>query len=446
MADVNLDAVIGSESSRPKPSSFGRLGAAAAVALAFAVIYARSTQGYFFDDDFHWLVQSQAFAPANLFDLARYNHFYRPVIELYFFAGLSLFGCNAFPFHLASIGIHALTTIAVYGLARALRASAMLAWLAALFFAVQPGLTDAVTWIGAITDQLPALWYVLTIAGHVHVLRGGGRLAAIATFIAFALCHLTQESAATLLPMMLLTDFTFTAQGGLSTRLRVVAGRWRYYLPFAAVLAGFLVVAYIVNTRGYLVQEGHYRLGLHALPNLLNYIIWLYIGKRRLLDYTIVIAALALVVIAGTPRMRYAVAWVIVTLLPVSFFTWDDVPRYLYLPAAGFSLLVADLMGAMHGALARRLSRRVAVALTSAVVVVLAVRFAVFARKAADSFPARSASYERFVTELRRANPEATAGSTVTIEQHFLDGVPELYREPAARVGLCLPDLRLQMR
>jgi hypothetical protein len=85
-------------------------------------------------------------------------------------------------------------------------------------------------------------------------------------------------------------------------------------------------------------------------------------------------------------------------------------------------------------------------ALIVAVVALLAGRFAVFAKKAADSFPARTLAYERFVTELRRANPEATAGATVLIDQRHLEGVPELYREPAARVGLCLPDLRLEMR
>jgi hypothetical protein len=70
----------------------------------------------------------------------------------------------------------------------------------------------------------------------------------------------------------------------------------------------------------------------------------------------------------------------------------------------------------------------------------------VFAKKAADSFPARAASYERLATEVRRANPGAVPGAAVVIDAAFLEGVPDQYREPAARIALCLPDLRLQMR
>jgi len=37
----------------------------------------------------------------------------------------------------------------------------------ALFFAVQPGFVEAVAWVGAITDLLPALWYLLTLWMHL---------------------------------------------------------------------------------------------------------------------------------------------------------------------------------------------------------------------------------------------------------------------------------------
>ena len=152
-----------------------RAAAAAVVVAAVVLIYARSTSGYFFNDDFHWLEQTQSFVPANMLDLSRYDHFYRPVIELYFFAGLSLFGCEPFGFHVTSIVIHLLTTLVVYLFARALPSSALFAFLSALLFAVQPGLTDAVTWIGAITDQLPGLWYVMTLWLHRRFLRPPAR-------------------------------------------------------------------------------------------------------------------------------------------------------------------------------------------------------------------------------------------------------------------------------
>jgi hypothetical protein len=419
---------------------------AALLVLAVLGIYRGSASAYFFNDDFHWLVQTQSFTPARLFDLSHYDHFYRPVIEVYFLLGWSMFGCNAWPFHVASIALHLLTTGLVYLYARTLSRFPPFAFCSALFFAVQPGLTDAVTWIGAITDLLPVLWYVLTLWLQLRWLEASARGWYGATIVSFALCHLTHESAVTLLPMMLLSDVTFVQRGSLRVRLSDLGRRWRWYLPFALLLAAFLVVAYVVNSRSYLVLEGHYALGWHALPNILNYVIWLYVGERAALDYVVTVSVLTLVAIRGSARMRFAVAWILVTLLPVSFFTWDNAPRYLYLPAVGFAMLAADLVLGLGSLIARRLSPRATQLAVAVIVVLLTARFAMFAKKAADSFPARTAGYQRFVDELRRANPHPVPGSRVVIEQRFLEGIPELYREPAARVGLCVPDLHLDMR
>lgn len=436
--------------SRSRIGILQRSFAMAVILTAIATIYYRSTSAYFFDDDFHWLAQTQVFDPGNMLDLSLYDHFYRPVIETYFFLGYSLFGCNPLPFHVSSVVIHAVTTILVALLALSLGEPAATAWplalLAALFFAVQPGLVDAITWIGAVTDSLPVLFYVLTLVLYLRFLRLRKVGWYLATLCVFVICHLTHESAATLLPMMLLTEFTFVTRGSFVDRSRALARAWVRYAPFAMLLLAYLALSYVVNTRGYVVQEGHWRIGMHAVPNILNYVLWLYVGKRALVDYVGTITALVAILVFGTPRMRFAVVWIVLTLLPVSFFTWEDVPRYLYLPAVGFSLLVADLLLALREQLARRSTPRVAAAVTGIVVAVLAVRFGAFAKRAADSFPAKTAHYQRFVQELRRANPDAVAGSTVVIEQQFLEGVPELYREPAARVGLCMPGVRLEMR
>jgi hypothetical protein len=417
------------------------------IVAAVVTIYAHSTAAYFFDDDFHWLAQTlSSFAPANMLKLEQYDHFYRPVIELYFFVGLQLFGCHPFPFHLASVALHLTTTLLLYFMAREASAHTTFAFLAALFFAIQPGLVDAITWIAAITDSLPVLWYVLAVWLHLRFLKSRSQASYAATLAAFVVCHLTHESAATLLPMLVLTELAFAAVGSWRDRVVSVARRWASYVPHAIVLALFLLVAYVVNTRSYLVQEGHYAFGWHAPRHILHYVIWLYVGKRALVDYVATIAILGAVLVWGTPRMRYAVAWIVITLLPVSFFTWENAPRYLYLPAVGFALLVADVLMALERLVVVRLSPRIAHAAFIVLVAVLAVRFEIFAKKAADSFPARTENYRRFVTELRRANPSPLPGASVSIDRRFLEGIPELYREPAAQVGMCVPDVRLHVQ
>lgn len=311
---------------------------------------------------------------------------------------------------------------------------------------MQPGFTDAVTWIAAITDLLPVPWYVLAMCLHMRYLRTPALRWLLATLTAFTICHLTHESAATLLPMMLLAEFLLASRGVWHGRLRAMMRRWHYYGPFAAILIGYLIVAYVVNSRSYLVEEGHYRFGWHAVPNILNYVIWLYVGRRAVLDYAVTVLVLVSVAVWGSSRMRFSVAWIVLTLLPASFFTWDNAPRYLYLPAVGFSILLADLVGRLRDVIARHVPARAAQAAVAVVAAALSLRFGIFAKKAADSFPARTAAYERFAAELRRANPNAAAATPVYIEQRFLEGIPELYRQPAAAIGLCLRDVRLEMR
>ena len=85
--------------------------------------------------------------------------------------------------------------------------------LSAVFFAVQPGFTDAVTWIAAITDLMPVLWYLLTVWLHLRFPQTQRLHWYLGVLLAFVVCHLTHESAATLLPMMGLVELTFAASG-----------------------------------------------------------------------------------------------------------------------------------------------------------------------------------------------------------------------------------------
>lgn len=49
-------------------------------------------------------------------------------------------------------------------------------------------------------------------------------------------------------------------------------------------MAGYHAIEYTVNSRSDVVTEEHDRLGGHAIPNTLDYIVWGYVGKRSLLS------------------------------------------------------------------------------------------------------------------------------------------------------------------
>jgi hypothetical protein len=423
------------------------IAGAVAVVAAVAQIYQKAALSYFFNDDFQWLQSAQHFHWSRLVDLSQYDHFYRPVIEVYFFVGLQLFGCAAFPFHVASLVIHLLCTAILFQFARALTANVAFAALSAVFFSVLPGYFEAVAWVGAITDLLPALWYLLAMWMHLRFLQGGGRRVYIGALASFVGCLLTHESSATLLPIMMALDATLRPETRLAQRVvAVVRSGLVKYLPFAALLACYLLVAYEVNTRSYLVREGHYGFGWHAIPHVLDYIVTLYIGKRVLPTYIAIVAVVVALLVWGSARVRFFVVWILLTLLPASFFTWGNVSRYLYLPAVGFALLLSDgMLGAERLAL-KYVSVRLTRLLMIAAVILLTIRFAVFAKKGADGFRGRTLPYERYVAALRQANPNATIGDAVYIDARDTEGVPELYRQPAAQVGLCIADVRVVLR
>src|SRR5258708_27517402 len=105
----------GPESSLPRT-----IAAAVVLVSAVVIVYHNALSAYFFDDDFQWLVGSWSFTPSQLVAFGTLNHFYRPVIDLYFAAATPLFHGSPVLFHLASIVLHAANAIVIFALAREL--------------------------------------------------------------------------------------------------------------------------------------------------------------------------------------------------------------------------------------------------------------------------------------------------------------------------------------
>ena len=421
------------------------------------LIYHEALASYFFHDDFHWLQGARLFEAANLVRLDRYDHFYRPVVEVYFYLGQRVFGCAPLPFHLLSIGIHLLTTLVLFLFARTLTGGLAFASLATVLFAVQPGYVQAVAWIGAITDLLPALWYLLALWMHLLFLQGRGRRFYALSMTAFAICLLTHESSATLLVMMVALELLLMVEGTGGSRgpaLRVemaLAGRvlWTRlpkYVPFAVLLAAYLALEYVVSNRSYLVREGHYALGWHAVPNVMHYLISLAVWQRMATAYVVIAVVLAALLVGGGHRVRFFVVWILVTLAPVSFFTWGNASRYLYLPAAGFALLLSELLLAGERVAARYIPPRSARALVIVVAAALAVRFAVFAEQGAEGFREGTRPYERLAAALQQPAAAPPRDGVVYVESFDVYGIPEIYVDPAAQTILCTPDVHVVIR
>jgi hypothetical protein len=214
------------------------------------------------------------------------------------------------------------------------------------------------------------------------------------------------------------------------------------YAPFVLAAAAYLAVDLTVNSRHYLISEGQYRVGVHMIRNVFEYIASLYVGERTLLAHVIVAAAIALIAVRGTPIARFSIAWMIIAMLPFLPFTFANVSRYAYLPAVGLAMLIAEGLAALDRWLLRSAvrSRRWIVGAAAAA---LAIRFAVFASKGVEDFAERAETYRTFLSELRAARPTLADGDVVVVDAERERRMAHRYLEAAVRWEYRNPTIRV---
>ena len=414
---------------------------ASALFLAGAVflIYWQAIFAYYLDDDFQWLVTRWAFTPSNLLDISGQSHFYRPIIELYFWIGSPLFGGSPVAFHLASIVLHLVNCGLLYLLATTLGLRRGFAWIAALLFAVQPGYVAAVAWVGAIAETIGAFFGCVSILALIQHRRTGRRIPLAVSVTAFALSLLTHESSVVFLPLLVLADRTIgTWRWRWSELVRVYAG-------FLAVTVAYLAIDLAINTRNYVVVEGEYRIGWHMVNSVFGYIASLYVGERTWLAHMLVAAVLALILIRGHARARYAVAWMVIAIMPFAPFVFGNVSRYLYLPAMGFAMLMAEGASGLDAWLRPRWSTVARTALLGVLIAFAAIRFGNFARRGVADITGRMEAYRTFLTELRRTHPTLENLAVVPVDAGIEKEMPLRFLEAAVQWEYRNPTIRLRI-
>jgi uncharacterized membrane protein SirB2 len=409
------------------------------VAAAVFLLYRTFLGGYLWDDDFGLIAAGRTFDSSWTLSFANRNHFYRPLIEFYFDLAYALVGYSPRALHAANIGLHVINAWLVLAIAlRVLRTSGG-ACAAALFFAVLPGILDTIAWVSAVTALLMTCCYLAALVAHFKWLETRLFAWRIASFAGFVAALLSHEGAVTLLPMLIGVEWL------VSGRMPAGRGLARRYGIFMITLCGYLAIAVVVNRQNYVVTEGHYRIGLHAVGNIVDYIVTLGVGRRGLAGWVTVGVALLGVAWAGSPAMRFAAAWMIIALVPYSFFTWTGSARYAYLAAVGFSLLLAAVTESVATALGSRLGRTLANAVTAVLVVVIAGRFAVFAGRGAPHAVAPGEVYRAWLASFRRTHPTLPPGEVLNIDASGAEGINALALMPMLQLEYDDRELRVEM-
>jgi len=370
--------------------------------LAPLLLYRGALGAFFVADDFAWLecASDSLRHPAHLFTL-HISGFLRPLAHLTFAELYRLAGTGAVAYHGAAIALHLGCVLLLGRLALALTRDRLTAALAALCFALIPAYAEVGVWISALGEPLAACLMLCSLISWCTWLGEGRRRAYLLTLFGFVLALAAKESAAVLPGWMLLLH------AGLARKGRAARPSWRPYLPFAALLAGFLALQLLLHRRGYLVSEGQYALGWQMLPQIAR-----SLGRILDLAWAPFLAAAAAALLRREPwparRLPALLCWAAaaaLALAPYAGFRWPSLAgRYLYLasmPVAGLAALGLGWL-LRSGRLADRL-------LAGAALLLLGVQAVHVTGAAVRRMQARALESERFVQALRElpgAGPE----------------------------------------
>ena len=361
---------------------------------AAAIVYSNTlVNGFVYDDGFYVLRNTAVtnFSLPGMFRPMPGSHTFRPLTSIIWATEWKLEGPHPFGFHLLNLLLHVVVTLLLYFVLRKLleetEHAEIIAFVAALLFAVHPIHTEAVAWVAGRSELLAAGFLLAAWLLHLQ----DRPFAAVGCFV---LALLSKESAVVFLPMVVAGDY--------------LRGEWKGLLRYGW-LAGVtaLYVAVLWKVQGGRFDKGPYSWMDNPLPSLpftwriLNAlrIAWKYVAlqlypAKLSCDYSYaairlyadwkhtlpaLLATLALLLAwmwaVATRRRAWALAGVlylggfaVTSNLIVSTGTIMG-ERLAYLPSAGFCLLVALVWMWIDGR-----SRLVSVTLALAVLGLFSVR------------------------------------------------------------------------
>ena len=313
------------------------------------------------------------------------SNYYRPLMHVIYMFSYHIFGLKAWGFHLVNILFHAANSVLVFLIMARLagRQAGRPAsseggtpssiplyppFIAAILFAVHPIHTEAVAWIGAVTDLSCTFFFLSSFYFYVRFREASfnknGRHFYSFSLISFPLALLCKEPAI-VLPLVLFTyDFAF----GIDWKR--LSSYTKRYIPYLVIAGIYFIVR--VNALGSIAPlRAHANLTLYeSLINVFP-LFALYLEKlllpvnlnafytlrpiSSLMDFKGIIALAVTIafIIIGIFAYRknktafFGLALIIAPLLPALYIpALGESPlaeRYLYLPSAGFTFFIAAL-------------------------------------------------------------------------------------------------------
>jgi len=294
------------------------------------------------------------------------SNYYRPLMHVFYMLVFAVCGMKPWGFHLLNQLLHAGVSVLVFVFADIVcgeqrltdRQRLKVAFVAALLFAVNPIHTEAVAWIAGLPEVSFSFFFLLALCLYVRAGNGHGARywASVGLFFIATLCKET----ALVLPAALVAYDAVLQPWNRSRALR--------WLPFLAVAAGYVALRW--HALGGLAPERRHAelTGLQLLVNvfpLLAAYLWKLVFPfglnafhvlhpvESLLEWKGLMSASVVATVGGAAylaRTRHRGAFMCLVLLLLPLLPVLYIPalgentfaeRYLYLPSAGFAVLVA---------------------------------------------------------------------------------------------------------
>ncbi|HUB01113.1 MAG TPA: tetratricopeptide repeat protein [Terriglobales bacterium] len=375
----------------PRPKPLWERNGCLEIALAgicLLVFFWTTTFGFVYDDRDQVLgnahIQSWKYAARDLTEEVWTQNgghpikYYRPVFIVWMRLNYSLFGAKPWGWHLSTVLLHALASVLVFRLALKLFRNRWQALIAGSVFALHPVHVESVAWVSGVTDPLLAVFFLTSFLCFLRWKeRRSGLWLGAALALAF-LAMLAKEPGITLPAVVFVYAWIFQEPSGGKRKRTWYQLRSAIFdaAPFALPAIAYLVLRHIALTTPsqVLADSGT---ALLTLPGLLLFYIRLafwpvgltlfyerqYIERLTFHEVVIPILLLALIAAILAVFLRrdakkkeaiFSVAFALLTLGPVLCVRWfapDDFvhDRYLYLPLAGFAMLLSIVITKLGG-------------------------------------------------------------------------------------------------
>ncbi|MHC4183291.1 MAG: tetratricopeptide repeat protein [Planctomycetota bacterium] len=303
--------------------------------------------------------------------------YYRPIFLLSFFVDYQLWGLNPFGFHLTNIFFHIATTLFVYLIAINLFRDRLIAFISSLSFGLHPVHTEAVTFIGARTHLLSALFSFMAVWCFLKSKADKG-FYYYASILSFVLALFSNEVAVVLPLILILIEYCFYRESYGETSSFILRTFKLAYpiIPYIIVLIACLSLrSYVIGTviKPEMTMIDLYHRTLTAIWIMAKYIQLLLIPVNlnpyyptilfdRLFDPAVLLSMVFLffIVIALIKTRKeykeifFSMMWILIPIIPTLGVLYFQVfhrvdyvmmaERYLYIPSAGFCFLTGFLI------------------------------------------------------------------------------------------------------